>query len=96
VEERRETYQREFLLSLRLEVSEDNGAMAGFIITQKNGVTALRAIGLAKVGFKRSGAIITLGRKANSAEFIEKREPKRGPFISESRDIIKTFIRRGR
>jgi hypothetical protein len=92
VEERNETCKREFLLSLRLEVSENNGAMAGFIITQENSVTALRSIGLAKVGFKCSGAIVTLGRKPNSAEFIEKHEPKLGPFISECRDIKKTFI----
>jgi hypothetical protein len=79
-------------LNLRLEVTENNGDTTGLIITQENGITALRSISLAKVGFKCGGAIVTLGRKSNFAEFVEKHQPKRGPFLPECRDIIETFV----
>jgi hypothetical protein len=79
-------------LSLGLEVTNNGRAASYFIIAQENGITALRSISLAKVGFKRSGTIVTLGRKSNSAEFIEKHQPKRGPFLPESRDIIETIV----
>jgi hypothetical protein len=44
------------------------------------------------MGFERGGTIVTLGRKSNSAEFIEKYEPKLGPFLSEGCDIVETFV----
>ena len=53
---------------------------------------ALRSIGLPKVGFERGGAIVTLSRKSNPAEFVKKHEPKLGPFLPKGRDILETFI----
>ena len=91
-EERGETGKREFLLSLRLKVAKNHGATSGLIITQENSVTALRSIGLTEVSFERGGAIVTLGRKSDSAEFVEKHEPKLGPFLSKRRNIIETFV----
>ena len=79
-------------MSLRLKVAENHRATSSLIITQENGVTALPSIGLAKMGLECGGAIVTLGRKSDSAEFVEKHEPKLGPVLSESRDIVKPFI----
>jgi hypothetical protein len=53
---------------------------------------ALRSIGLAEMSLERSSPIVTLGRQSDSAEFIEKHKPKPGPVLSESRDIVKTFM----
>ena len=87
-----EACQREFFLSLRLEVTENDGTTNCFVITKENGITALRSIGLAKVSFERSNPIITLRRKSDSTEFVEKHGTKLGPLITKSRDIIETFI----
>jgi hypothetical protein len=79
-------------LSLRLEVTENDGATTSLVITQENGATALRSIGLTKMGFECGGTIVTLGRKSDSAEFVEKYEPKFCSFLSKGRDIIETFV----
>jgi hypothetical protein len=92
MEERGEITQRKFFLSLRFEVTDNDAAATCLIITQDNSVTALQSICLAKMSLERAGAIVTLGRKANPAEFIKEHEPKLGPFVTESRDIVETFI----
>jgi hypothetical protein len=47
---------------------------------------------LAKVSLERGGTIVTLGRKSDSAELVEKHEPTLHPFLSKSRDIIETVV----
>jgi hypothetical protein len=79
-------------LGLRLEITQDDGASNGFIITQENGITALRSIGLAEMCFKCGGAIVGLGRKPGSAEFVKKYEPKPCAFLSERRNVIETIV----
>jgi hypothetical protein len=44
------------------------------------------------MSLERAGAIVTLRRKTNPAELIKKHEPKFGPFVTKSRNIIETLI----
>jgi hypothetical protein len=44
------------------------------------------------MGFERSGAIVGLGRKPGSTEFVKKDEPKVCAFLSERRNIVETIV----
>jgi hypothetical protein len=58
-------------LGLRREIPEYHGAANYLIVAKENGVTALRSIGLAEVGFKCGSAIVTVSGNSSSTEFVE-------------------------
>jgi hypothetical protein len=73
-----------------LKVSKNNGATTGLIITQENGITALRSISLTEVSFEGGRAIVTLGGQSHASEFIKQHKPMFRSFITKRRDIIET------